>query len=68
MNALLPSLKLTRTNTARAPRAKQTILVFAPKDQKCLVHPKIVTGLEKDHSQEKKLLYISFSLSLFKVE
>lgn len=58
MNALLPSLKLTCTYTAHTPRAKQTIFVFAPRDQKCLVHSRIVTDL--DLSQEQKLLCISF--------
>lgn len=56
MNALLPGLKLTCTYTAHTPRAKQTIFIFAARDQKYLVHSRIVTGLEKNaHSQEKKL-------------
>ena len=43
---------------AHTTKAKQAIFVFAPRDQKCLVHLRLWTGLGKGHSQEKKLLDI----------
>lgn len=60
MHALLHVLKLTRTYMAHTAKAKQAIFIFAPRDQKCLVHSRVLTGLDKSHSQEKKLLDIFF--------
>ena len=40
--------------SAHSARAKQAIYIFPPRDRKCLLHSTVLTGLEKDHSQEKK--------------
>lgn len=43
MHALLHVLKVTRTYMAHTAKAKQAIFIFAPRDQKCLVHSRVLT-------------------------
>lgn len=67
MNALLPSLKLTRTYTAHTPRAKQTIFVFTPQGPKMSGAFKNSdrSGKKTIPKREKKMLFISFVLFCF---
>lgn len=67
MHALSHALKLPRTYIAHTTKAKQEIFIFAPRDQKCLAYSRVLTGLDKGHSQGKKMVRLFKSRIMNKV-